>query len=259
MSGFVNQLTSPLGVKLFSGGPYADNGIGDQQGALAQQGQANTEQFLAQLAPIIAQIAQAAGVANPLEKGAAAPFATDPYGLSPLQQASLNEEQSITTDAYDKIMSKVKANLSARGLGNSSALTAAETYLQKQMQGQLGQERVAAGQNAYGNRQNALGQIGQLLGTGYGAQQNSLGQQQNVLESQKQTALQSNQNAMSQLGSALALGLYGGKIGPFAKPAGLPQGGILNATQSVPNWYQGTGEPDMFSAVGKIPWSSIYG
>ncbi len=268
MAGVINSITSPLGVKLFKGGPYPDAGIGDQQGDLAKKGEANAAQYMAQLAPIIAQIAQAAGVANPLEKGSTGQFDKDPYGLSPLQQAAANQEQGITADSYDQIMSKVKANLSARGLGGSDVVTAAEAYLQKQMQGQLGQERVAAGENAYQNRQAAQQQIAQLLGSGYGAQQGALGNTQNVLESQKQAAIQSHQASMQQLGSLLALGLYGGKVGPFgAQKAGAGSGGNVNmGWDPSNNMFGGTGgmgaNPGATSGsgyLGDINWQSIYG
>lgn len=216
-----NPITSIAGVKLFPGGPYPDAGLGDKQ---AQQAQA----YMAQLAPVIAQIAQMAGVANPLNPQASAqatnpaafgPTGPNPYALSPLQQSALNQQLSTDTTVYDKIMGQVKADLAARGMSDSSTMTAAQAYLKTQLANQQGQESVQAGQNAYQNKQGALQQIAGLLGQGYGAQAAATA-------SQKASAEQATANAQGQIGSLLGLGLWAGGVLPGAggKQAQTPVG-----------------------------------
>lgn len=199
MGSFINSITSPIGVKLFSGGPYPDNGKTDQ---LAK----NAQDFQAQLQPIIAAIAQAAGINM---GGGTVPAAQqpDPYSLSPLQQGEVNQQASIDREARDKILSTVKAHLSSAGFTDSSTMTAAEAYLDSQLAGQQGAERVQAGENAYQNRMSGLAQIAQLFSQGFGATQQATG-------AQAQQATTAHANAMNQLGAALALA---GSMGAFGK------------------------------------------
>lgn len=256
MGGFLNQLTQPLGFRLFSGGPYADRGFGDQL-------QNNAQQYMQQLAPLIQQISQMAGVTNPLT-GQGGQFTNDPYGLSALDQAGLNKQSSIDTQAYDQIMQRVKANLTARGMGDSSTMQAAQAYLGQQLQGQIGSERIQAGQNAYQNRQNAMQQIAQLLGQGFGAKQQATG-------TQLQNATSMNQQAMSQLGSLLALGMYAGGVGPFGAAAAKPGGDTPNINSATnygaspggqgwnPSWGPGSDwGGGVFNTMQPINWGSIY-
>lgn len=225
MGSAINSVTSPLGVKLFKGGPYSDAGIGDRQ-------QTNLDAYKAQIAPIIEQIALNAGVVNPLNpQGQSGEFSQDPYGLSHLQQAEFNRQASEDTQGYESIIKKVKANLSARGLGGSSEMAAADAYLRSQLQAQIGSEHVQAGQQAYAGRQQALQQIAGLLGQTYG-------QQAQVTQGQQQQAVASHESAMQQLGSLLALGLYGGGVGPFgsnkaAAPTATPAASVGGFTGNV--------------------------
>ncbi len=260
MGGFLNSITSPLGVKLFPGGPYADAGIGDQQakqaGDFASQQQAAVAGYMKQIAPIIAEIAKSAGVGNPLtgEQGASS---NDPYGLSALQQGEVNRQSGEDTTAYEGLLKKIKANLSARGLGGSSEMTAAESYLRTQLQSQKGAERLLAGQQAYDARNQAQGQIANLLQTGLqaktGANTAGYNAQSQVSAGQKQTAEKSHADAMASIGNLLALGMYAGGVGPFAgtkapqvagaatAPINSAIGGVSGAATSqptqVPNIY----------------------
>lgn len=234
MGGISNTLTSPLGVKFFKGGPYADAGAGDKM-------QANLSQYQAQIAPIIAQIAKQAGVQDPLS-GTNYATSTDPYGLSLLQQSEVNQQSSVDTKGYQSLLSKVKANLAARGMGDSSTMTAAEAYLGQQLQGQIGTERVQAGQNAYQNRQTALQQIAQILSGQYGAQQQ-------VTQQQGATATAARQDSLTQLGSLL--GLVFGK--------GLTKDRTTVPTTSSSTTPLMTTNPAAASAVGGATFPSIYG
>lgn len=283
MGSMINSITQPFGVKFFGGSNYADGGAGDRQQAIndqqlalaeksKQEQMALAQQFIAQLAPMIQQISQGAGVDNPLVAGDQGQFGNDPYGLSPLQQAASNRDASITSQAYDRIMSKVGANLSSRGLWDSSAKTAADLFLQKSLQADLGSQRIQAGQNAYTNRQNAMGDIGNLLAQSYGAQQNALtggtagvqnafSQRQNITAQQGQTAQMAQQQAMGNLGQLLGAGLYYGGVGPFgrqARPSAMAGGQSplpISGMQPLQNSaFQGT--PETFANVN---WGSIYG
>lgn len=202
MGGIANELTSPFGVKLFKGGPYADAGAADAE-------QRNLDAYKAQIAPLISEIAKGAGVANPItgEAGVA-----DPYSLSPFQQSEVNQQASVDTLNKDAIMSKVKANLAALGMAGSSEVTAAEAYLDQQLMAQHGSERIQAGQDAFQNRQNAMQQIAGLLS-------GQLGQQQQITAAGGQAAAAGKQNSLSQLGALAGLlfapgGLFGSKQSP---------------------------------------------
>lgn len=246
MGGFANTLTSPLGVKLFKGGPYADAGAADAM-------QRNLDAYKAQIAPIISQLASGAGVANPITGQAGV---ADPFSLSPFQQSEVNQQAGADRQGYDAILSKVKANLSARGLGGSSEMAAAEAYLGQQLQGQLGSERIQAGQNAFQNRQQAMQQIAQLLS-------GQLGQQQQITQAGGQAAAAGRQNSLSQLGALLGLA-FGGGGGLFGKQDQSPviwnaTGGGSQAAGVDPNTlfstFQGTPE-QATQALKSIP--SIY-
>lgn len=253
MGGFINQLTSPIGVKLFSGPPYADAGAGDKM-------QGNLQQYMQQIAPIIASIAQQAGVVNPLTgQTTGVPMAGgttpgDPYGLSALDQAAVNKQAGIDSQTYQKILSTMKANLSARGMGDSSTMAAAEQYLQSQLSTQIGGEQLQAGQNAFQNRQNALGQIAQLLSGQYGAQQG-------VAQQQGQLAMQKQQQSMTQLGSLLGLAAGGTNMfGMWPKSTPPIAGGMSNPAAGQNT--SGAGIPPgqgIASLLGNFNWGSIYG
>lgn len=225
MGSIANSISSPVGVKLFKGGPYPDAGKGDVM-------EQNADQYMKQLAPIIAQIAQMAGVGNP-QTGTSGQFDQDPYGLSPLQQGEVNKQAGIDREAHDKILSTVKAHLSAAGFGDSSTMEAAEAYLGQQLNVQLGGERIQAGENAYVNRNNALTQIAQLLGQGFGAKQD-------VTQYQAQEAQQAHATAMQQLGSFIALLGHAGSFGKSFPGYG----------SAAPNVVPAPSQPVMGSAVG---------
>lgn len=244
MGTFANQLTAPLGVRLFPGGPYPDAGFGDQQTAAAQQ-------YIQQLAPLIAQIAQSAGVTNPMT-GEQGQYADNLYQLSPVQQGEVNQQASVDRQAYDQIMSRVEANLSARGM--KDMLPAAQAYLTQQLQSQLGSERIQAGQNAYNTRMSAIQSIAQLLGQG---QQQKMG----ALETNRQSALAASQQSAQALGNALALGMYAGGVGPFG--AAKPANGTAPASTSPYQPLTSFTETQAFAPGAMVPngqyaWPSIY-
>lgn len=252
MAGVINTLTNPVGVKLFKGGPYLDNGAGDR----AQQ---NQDQYAAQVAQLVASIAQNAGIANPMDPNSTA-ATTDPYGLSNLQQASLNKTLSYDRQTMDAILNKAKADLAARGLYQSSDLPAMEAYLQQQLSVQTGAERVQAGENAYQNRVQAQQTISNLLNGLYTGQQN-------VTAQQGQTSAQSKGIAMDSLGSILGLFLGGKAAVPGAK-GGLPSGGTppimgpgdSNLSDAGPSGLPGTGSFNIGqSGITGVNWGSIFG
>lgn len=234
--GLVNSVGGLVGIKPFKGGPYPDAGKGDVLAQQAQdyatQQQQAVAQYMAQIAPIIASIAQNAGIANPtLSTGPAsqrtpgtAPQTTDPYGLSPLQQAQVNQQAGVDTQAKNAIMQKIKANLSARGLGDSSVLSAAEAYLDQQLAGQLGSERVQAGQNAFNTRENAQMQIAQLLAGALqaqtGANTQGFGALSGATQNQQQTALNAHQESMTNLGNIL--GFFAPQLGNIGRTGSAP-------------------------------------
>lgn len=247
-----NAVTSLAGVKLFKGGPYADAGAGDKM-------QANQNAYMAQIAPIIASIASNAGIANPLDPNSK-PSTTDPYGLSPLDQASLNKQQGMDAASYDSLMKKVDAELGARGLSLSSLSEADHAYLQQQLQTQLGSERVQAGENAFQNRERANMQIQQILSQAFGSQQQ-------VTQQQGQTAQAATADAHSSLGNLL--GLFLGGMGKGTTPTGptmpnytppfMPPGGTGNAGVPQVPGVGVSGTPLGFSqAMGSTNWGSIF-
>jgi len=256
MSNLVNSITQPIGVKLLPGGPYNDNSHGDK----AQQAQQAGNQQISQL---IAQLANMSGVQNPQAQinpmypngGNPSDPASfhNPYALNQVQQGELNGQNSMDADAMNRIMSKVKANLAARGLSDSSSASAAQTYLRQKLASQVSQNNQAAAQNAYGGRMNALTQIGNLINgqtAGNVNMEQQLGQQ----------AQQNHQNSMSQLGGLIGFatgggfGGLGGSIPRLAHPtnSGIPQ---INPSGDYGNEAGGT--PLMNSIRGG--WQSIYG
>lgn len=249
-----NAVTSLAGVKLFKGGPYADAGAGDKM-------QANQNAYMQQIIPIIASIASSAGIANPLVPGSTGQFTNDPYGLSPLDQASLNKQQGMDAASYDALMKKVDAELGARGLSLSSLSEADHAYLQQQLQTQLGSERVQAGQNAFQNRNQATQQIQQILSQAFGSQQQ-------VTQQQGQTAQAATADAHSSLGNLLGLFLGGmgrgttptGPTMPNYTPPFMPPGGTGNAGVPQIPGVGVSGTPLGFSqAMGSTNWGNIFG
>jgi len=206
MGSFANNLTSPIGVKLFKGGNYSDSGHGDQAQKAQQQGSQQISQLIAQLAHLTG-VQNPQAQQNPMYPNGGNPSdpasSQDPFSLNPAQQGALNQQNSLDSEAMNRIMSKAKANLAARGLGDSSSMKAAEAYLKQKMVGQISSNQQQAGQNAYNSRLNAISQIGNLVnGQTAGAvnMQQQLGQQ----------ATQEHNQSMSQLGGLLGFATGGG-------------------------------------------------
>jgi len=241
MGSLVNQVTSPVGVRLFKNGPYSDAGHGDQAQHAQQQGNQ-------QISQLIAQLSQMTGVQNPQQPTAGA--TQDPFALNQVQQGALNQQNSLDSEAMNRIMSKVKANLAGRGLSDSSSMKAAEAYLKQKMVGQISSNQQQAGQNAYNSRLNAISQIGNLVNgqtAGNVNMQQQLGQQ----------ATQEHNQSMGQLGSLIGFATGGGfgglgSAGRIAQAAQPNLGGTQ--TQS------GNSGPAGGTTLGDLPvnWGSIY-
>lgn len=247
-----NAVTSLAGIKLFKGGPYPDAGAGDKM-------QANQNAYMQQIAPIIASIASNAGIANPLVPGSTGQFTNDPYGLSPLDQASLNKQQGMDAASYDALMKKVDAELGARGLSLSSLSEADHAYLQQQLQTQLGSERVQAGQNAFQNRNQANMQIQQILSQAFGSQQQ-------VTQQQGATAEKASSTAQSSLGNLLGFFLGGMGRGTTPTTPSMPNYNPPLVTPSSSSASTPVGQgiapgvmPGFASAMGSTNWGNIFG
>lgn len=241
MSKLVNSITSPVGVKLFSGGPYSDSGHLDQ----AQKAQ---ETGNSQISNLIAQLSQMTGVQNPQSPGGGT-AATDPFSLNPVQQQELNNQNSLSSESYNKILARVKSNLAARGLGDSSSMAAAEAHLKGLSANQVGQNSMMAGQNAYNSRLNSIGTIGNLVN---GQTAGNVGLQQQ----QAQQSTQEHNNSMGQLGGLLGFATGGG-VGSLGGKAQQP---LTRPNLGGTPVQSGNSGPAGGTTYGDLPvnWGSIY-
>jgi len=172
-------------------------------------------------------------VETPISEQQAQSTPSNPFSLNPIQQSQLNQQQSQTSQDVKNAMARVRANLAARGLTNSSHANAAETYLRNEMLKRQNTNRASAGYNAYQSRLDTTNQFGSMLNNIFGQQQqrqNSLlGNAQSLISPQLQNtgaqanlAQQNSQNAGGPLGQ-LAGAYFGGmfnqpKQNPFVRP-----------------------------------------
>lgn len=274
----MNQVTQPFGLKLFGGSNYSDGGALDRQqnqaapmaavgNSLIQQGShlpgLGDMGVLQYLPQIFAQLSSLTGAQNPMNPsqqtgvnrgaqrnpgdvnemgGALNQYDQSPFALNPVQQAGLNQQNSQASQNEHAIMARIRSNLSARGLTNSSHMDAAQAYLRGQLTKQQNQNRAGAGYNAYQSRLDTTNQFGNMLNSIYGQQTQRQGQLlnsgQNLISPQLQNtgaqanlAQQNSANALGPLGS-LAGSYFGGlfkspsKPNPFTGGASSAGGGI---------------------------------
>lgn len=187
-----------------------------------------------------------------------------PYALNPVQQSQLNQQNSQTSQDYQRTMARIKANLAARGLTHSSHMDAASAYLKNQMLKQQNTNRAGAQYGAYQNRLDTTNQFGNMLSSIYGqqAQRQSqlLGQGQNLVApqlqntgAQAQMAQQNTANSQAQLGSLLGAG-FGGMFGKSASPNPFLGGGRQPGSQ-----YSAVPQSSTPYTLGDLPASQLPG
>ncbi len=224
MGSLVNSVTAPLGVKLFSGGPYSDRGLSDASMAASKPLQAAGTNFLNlsqgqagagnPYAGLFNQIGQESGVNTPF--GGTAGNTATPGALSGSYLDTFNNLKGHTEKARQNALSQLNSHLSARGLGDSSEARAHQAYLNSQfdnhlsdtmsqLQGQQHQERLQTLQSFINSLQGMAGLGGNLIS----------GNVQN-LNQNAQAATQRTNQGNAALGSAIGLGLGAGGVTPSA-------------------------------------------
>src|SRR5512135_2096446 len=132
MGSIANQLTSPLGVKLFSGGPYADRELGSAALAASKPLQQTGQNLLTSgsqaLPDLFGQLGATAGVGSPFATGSSKTDAwgqpvggAQSYSLAPVFQFQYNALAAPINAARKQALQAAKGGLSARGLGKSGA------------------------------------------------------------------------------------------------------------------------------------------
>lgn len=285
MGSLINSITSPFGVKPFKGGPYPDAGLMDKQqqalsgplpqisdlgalGALPQvYGQiakmTGVPDFLGNMPSPVAPGTPAQGTAN--QPGAIAQNAMnmdkqanlanqiaqfDPNKFTSSNQQLFNNMASQNAVDKNTALANIRARLSARGLGDSTSMAAAEAYLQQKYGGNIRNQELGLLQGQQAQQQNALGQQANALGSIYNAQNQRMLQQAGILGQQAQLARENTANSMGQIGNLAAIftggrplgQVFGGGSGPDATEKqnvplgsdyGLGTGPIMNPYQGV--------------------------
>jgi hypothetical protein len=241
---FFNTALSPVGIKPFPGGPYADAGKLDQaQGAMNNFSPITDLGALSGLPQMYSQLAQQNGLPDPFSQmikqqymrpldttaggamgqpagsmGVAPQYqnewwnkdytpSNDPYALSSVSQRYLNQKQSDIGGAHNAEWQRIKANLSARGLGDSSTMDAARAYLD-QAYGNQGQEAETSIRGAEFDRKQ---QIAQYLANALTQLFNA--QRQHSLD---QAGIFQNQGALSAAQSNNNMNFFRSLFAPFA-------------------------------------------
>lgn len=230
---FFNTALAPVGIKPFSGGPYADAGKLDQaQGAINNYTPINDLGALSGLPQIYSQLAQQNGLADPFSEmmksqwqqnnpaqgnpgqapqlGANEWFqqpytpSQNPNDLSQPTQRYLNQKQSDIGGAHQAAWQNIKANLSARGLGDSNTLAAAQAYLDQAYGGQAQQAETTV----RGAEQDRKIQLSEYLANAltqlYNAQRQHSLDQSGIFQNQGALSAAQNNNNMNFFRSLLA-------------------------------------------------------
>lgn len=266
---FFNSLTSPVGVKLFSGGPYADRQFGSQAlNAVQNLPGTNDLGALGGLSQIYSQMAKMYGLPdfvglmqqptaglpaqsndpahpgliaqNSINQNNAATLAQqeasfDPNKFTPVNQRQFNQQAGDIAQQKQNVMSGVRARLSARGLGDSSTMAAAEAYLQQKYGGITNQTETQMLQGQQGQQQQALQSMAAAVQQMFQDQMNRANQKAGGFQQAGQQAIQTNSNALNQLGNFAGLLAGGGNLG------GLLGGGGGGSSEPVfgsgAQWY----------------------
>lgn len=291
LDGIINSITSPLGVKLFPGGPYKDNGFGQkaQQAVTGPMTPISDLGALGQLPQVYGQIAKMTGVPDflgampsPITPGMPAQ-SNDPNKPGIIATNSINQDRQNTLNqqianfdpnkfstpnqnlfnnmasqnAIDKntALSRIQARLSARGLGDSSSMAAAQAYLEQAYGGNLRNQELGLLENQQGQQQNALLGQANAMGNLYNAQRQRMLDAAGVYNTAGQQAIANNNNSMGQLGGLLSI-LTGGR--PLGDVFG---GGSRDqaAAQDMPIYGPSAAYSNPYYGLGSIDYSSLIG
>lgn len=245
---FLNPITQPFGFKLGGGGPYADKGQGDQAlnaaAPLAPAGN-NLLQHGQDILPIIyEQLAKLTGTTNPYATAAPAGGAPplsgaqtgapaqgpgyqaptqDPYQLQGTFALQHNNASGAINAARANELSKLQADLGARGLSNSSIQAATmhlndlfDSHVQNSLATEMKNQQDTQTNTLNTELNNAMSQIGQ----GGNLINSAVGVHQNQAQANNQMTNQANQALGSTIGA-----IAGGGIpipGGTKLPGGLP-------------------------------------
>jgi len=244
MGSFINTLLSPIGIKPFSGGPYGDRELGsaalnkaDQLGkygtGLVEGGQKQTDTYQNALLQLFSQLANQNGVGDPYkyagksdadiaamktqEATGGAPQ-SDPFKLNGPFLTDYNNKTGLINQARQAALSRMKSDLSRRGLPNST-YSAAEQHLNDLFDTHVQNQLNTSAQNAFGSKNNALAALisGAFTGAGQGLNETGmgggfLGNQINTITGQAGAAQQRTNQGNSDLMGGLGL-IFGGVPG----------------------------------------------
>lgn len=152
-----------------------------QQGA--QLPQLSQMGALGNMQGIMGQMASQAGVANPFtgEGGG-----TDPYALRPHEQEYYNTQGTMAAQGERAAIGNLRQRLAARGINDPRVAAAAEAQIRGNRTNSLMGTHAGLANQAFQNRQQTLGQFGQMMPSLYQfqnqRQQQNLGQGMNFLD-----------------------------------------------------------------------------
>lgn len=240
----LNTVTAPLGLKLLPGGPYPDAGKLDQaQGAINSYSPIQNLGALSGLPQMYSQLARQNGLPDPFadmiksqytqplnttaggamgqpagSTGVAPQYANEwwnqsytpsqsQYDLSAPTQRLLNQEQSNIGGQHQAAWQRIKANLAARGLGDSSTMAAAQAYLDQT----YGNQATTAENQVRAAEADRKTQLSQYLANALTQLYNA--QRQHSLD---QAGIFQNQGALSAAQSNNTMNFYRNLMAPFA-------------------------------------------
>lgn len=268
----INQITAPIGVRLFKGGPYPDKGLGDRQ--LAQmkkvedilryqlpyaqellgyiptlistitgtmpRAQERTPSpsfptmelsglepqilreltktigiekpseypalmgYYASIPSLLHQYAQMAGIGSPFREGGGI-SQVSPYGLSPIQEAALNQQIDEINRQREASKRRLKSRLIQQGI-RGPALESALARIDREMDRMIQNQRTQFMQNALEMRQQALGYMAEALSQLGNLQEAAQGRRISQLGSLAEMGRRQRQDILSGLSQLVGLG-----------------------------------------------------
>lgn len=168
----------------------------------------------------------------------------DPNKFTSSNQQLFNNMASQNAVDKNTALANIRARLSARGLGDSTSMAAAEAYLQQKYGGNIRNQELGLLQGQQAQQQNALGQQANALGSIYNAQNQRMLQQAGILGQQAQLARENTANSMGQIGNLAAI-FTGGR--PLGQVFGHGSG------ETPPGQDVGAGIGDVFSNFSGAP------
>lgn len=231
MTGGLDSILGPMGIRTGKGGPYADRGLGDKQLGIAEQMQGFGARGLDQMFGGTNQLMD-------LQKSLTG-IGQDPFSLMPGQEEQLTLGADNLNAGRQSAVSGIRQNMASRGISDPrfSAALEARTHMGAN-QAIVGQ-RAGAQQHAFDTRLNTLRDLQQtLFGVG-GMGANLMGNAGSIYGQGAQRAIGMDADAKDSVGSLLGYGLSNPDIQNWLKGALKPPKKPIKMKSD----YGGSGKP----------------